>query len=125
MTLDDKILDTIRKLIGGSTDYTYFDTDIVIHANTYLANLVQVGVGTPGFILTENSTWRDFLGDNYPPERLVQIRSWLWIKVKLIFDPPMSTHYSDQLKEEAKELLWRMYVEVDPPAFNEIITENP
>lgn len=40
MTLDDTILDAIRKLIGGSTDYTYFDEDIVIHANTYLANLV-------------------------------------------------------------------------------------
>lgn len=125
MNLDDKILDTIRKLIGGSTDYTYFDEDIVIHANTYLANLVQVGIGTPGFILTTASTWRDFLGNNYPPERLIQIRSWLWIKVKLIFDPPMSTHYADKLQEEAKEMLWRMYVEVDPPAFNEIITENP
>jgi hypothetical protein len=125
MTLDDKILDTIRKLIGGSMDYTYFDEDIVIHANTYLANLVQVGIGTPGFILTPTSTWRDFLGNNYPPERLIQIRSWLWIKVKLIFDPPMSTHYADKLQEEAKEMLWRMYIEVDPPAFNEIITENP
>lgn len=37
----------------------------------------------------------------------------------------MSTHYADELQEEAKEMLWRMYVEVDPPAFNEIITENP
>ena len=114
--MDESILQTLRKLIGGAaTDYTYFDQDILIHASTYLANLAQVGIGKTGFILeNENQTWRDFLGDNYPPELLVQVRSWLFIKVKLIFDPPISSQYSEQLKAMADEFEWRMHAEVEP-----------
>lgn len=120
--MDESILQDLRKLIGGAaTDYTYFDQDIMLHATTYLANLVQVGIGTPGFILSSDSqTWRDFLGDSYPPELLPQVRSWLFIKVKLIFDPPISTHYGDKLEEMAKEFEWRMSAEIEP-GMNQIL----
>lgn len=114
--MNDSILATLRKLLGGAaTDYTYFDQDIMIHANTYLANLVQMGVGTPGFLLTdETQTWEDFLGDSYPAARLPQVRSYIYMQVKLIFDPPISSIANEKMKEAIKELEWRLNVEVDP-----------
>ena len=114
--MNESILENIRKCLGGSaTDYTYFDTDIMMHTNTFLANLVQIGVGTPGFMLVDASqTWEDFLGSSYPASRLPQVKSYIYIKVKLVFDPPMSSLAADQLEKAAKELEWRLNVEVDP-----------
>lgn len=114
--MNDSILQDIRKLLGGSTtDNTYFDTDIILHANTFLANLVQMGVGTKGFLLTNDTqTWADFLGDSYPAAYLPQVKSYVYMRVKLIFDPPASSIAVDALEKACKELEWRLNVEVDP-----------
>lgn len=116
--MDSSILNELRKVVGGSTspgEITHFDMDLMMHANTYFANLTQLGVGTPGFMLQDDTqTWRDFLGDNYPPERLSQIKTYIYIKVRLVFDPPQSSAHMSTLKEEAKEIEWRLNVEVDP-----------
>lgn len=116
--MDSSILNELRKVVGGSTspgEITHFDMDLMMHANTYFANLTQLGVGTPGFMLQDDTqTWRDFLGDNYPPERLSQVKSYIYIKVRLVFDPPQSSAHMSTLKEEAKEIEWRLNVEVDP-----------
>lgn len=118
--MDESILASLRKLLGGAaTDYNYFDQDIMIHANTYLANLVQMGVGTPEFILTDEAqTWHDFLGDDYPANRLPQVRSYIYMQVKLIFDPPVSSIANEKMKEAIKELEWRLNVEIDPGIVN-------
>lgn len=116
--MDSSILNELRKVVGGSTspgEITHFDMDLMMHANTYFANLTQLGVGTPGFMLQDDTqTWRDFLGDNYPPERLSQVKTYIYIKVRLVFDPPQSSAHISTLKEEAKEIEWRLNVEVDP-----------
>lgn len=116
--MNSSILNELRKVVGGSTspgEITHFDMDLMMHANTYFANLTQLGVGTPGFILQDDTqTWRDFLGDNYPPERLSQVKTYICIKVRLVFDPPQSSAHMSTLKEEAKEIEWRLNVEVDP-----------
>lgn len=116
--MDSSILNDLRKVVGGSTspgEITHFDMDLMMHANTYFANLTQLGVGTPGFMLQDDTqTWQDFLGDNYPPERLSQVKTYIYIKVRLVFDPPQSPAYMSTLKEEAKEIEWRLNVEVDP-----------
>lgn len=116
--MDSSILNELRKVVGGSTspgEITHFDMDLMMHANTYFANLTQLGVGTPGFMLQDDTqTWRDFLGDNYPPERLSQVKTYIYIKVRLVFDPPQSSVHMSTLKEEAKEIEWRLNVEVDP-----------
>lgn len=116
--MDSSILNDLRKVVGGSTspgEITHFDLDLMMHANTYFANLTQLGVGTPGFMLQDDTqTWRDFLGDSYPPERLSQVKTYIYIKVRLVFDPPQSSAYISTLKEEAKEIEWRLNVEVDP-----------
>ena len=116
--MDSSILNDLRKVVGGSTspgEITHFDMDLMMHANTYFANLTQLGVGTPGFMLQDDTqTWRDFLGNGYPPERLSQVKTYIYIKVRLVFDPPQSSAYMSTLKEEAKEIEWRLNVEVDP-----------
>lgn len=116
--MDSSILNELRKVVGGSTspgEITHFDMDLMMHANTYFANLTQLGVGTPGFMLQDDTqTWSDFLGDNYPPERLSQVKTYIYIKVRLVFDPPQSSAYMSTLKDEAKEIEWRLNVEVDP-----------
>lgn len=125
--MDSSILNELRKVVGGSTspgEITHFDMDLMMHANTYFANLTQLGVGTPGFMLQDDTqTWRDFLGDNYPPERLSQVKTYIYIKVRLVFDPPQSSAHMSTLKEEAKEIEWRLNVEVDP-GMNKLEEEN-
>ena len=116
--MNESILVELRKLFGGSvapTDYTHFDTDIMVHANTYFANLTQLGVGTPGFLLVDDTQkWSDFIGENYPPERLAQVKTYIYGKVRLIFDPPQSSIHANAIKEELKEIEWRLNLEVDP-----------
>ena len=109
--MDDSILSTVKKLLGIFDDDTSFDTDIITHINTYLYSLVQMGVGSKGFVVTGyNEKWSDFVGDDID---LDAIRTYIYIKVRLVFDPPSNSFTIDSLKEVAKELEWRMYIDRD------------
>ena len=92
-------------------DFTGFDQDIIIHINTVLTNLVQMGVGPEeGFtIFDESAKWQDFIGDK---KNLQQVKTYVYIKVRLVFDPPTNTALMDALKEQAHELEVRMYTEM-------------
>ena len=122
----DSILNSIKKLLGPEEEYTHFDTDIIIHIiihiNTFLANLVQVGIGARNFVLTDaTQTWSDFLGED--TSHLLQARTYVYIRVKLIFDPPASSLAANAMEKTADELLWRMNVDVDP-GMEELFNEH-
>lgn len=110
MATDQSILKSVKKLLGLGTDYTLFDNDIILHINSVLSNLVQMGVGTEGFVVEDESeTWSDFLGGS--TTNLEQIRSYVYIKVKLLFDPPSNSTILQSLTESAKEMEWRLYIQ--------------
>ena len=111
----DSILLSVKQMLGG-LDPTYdseFDTDIVIHINTSLSKLTQVGVGPDeGFEITDDTaTWEDFIGTD---KRLNMIKTYIYLDVKCTFDPPRMSFVLDSLKNQRDELLWRINVQVDP-----------
>ena len=111
--MDDSILISIKKLLGIEKDDKSFDTDIIIHINSAIMNLSQIGVGSSsGFAISdENDTWSDFTLDANNTEA---VKSYVYIKVKLMFDPPSSSAVIDALERQAKELEWRINTSVDP-----------
>lgn len=109
----DSILTSIKQLLGPSAEDTHFDPDIIMHINTVLAILTQVGVGPKtGFAITDaTATWSDFIGDD---PRLSFVKTYVYLKVKLVFDPPLSSAVLQAMKESISELEWRQFVQTDP-----------
>lgn len=108
--VDDSILTTTKKMLGLSDDYTPFDTDIILHINSVFSTLTQLGIGpTAGFAIEDKSaTWDEFLGVNL---RLNLVKSYMYLRVKLLFDPPATSYALGAMKEQIQESEWRMNVE--------------
>lgn len=109
----DSILTSVKKLLGIAEDYTHFDQDIIIHINSVLMILTQIGVGpSSGFsIIDEESTWTDFVTDI---KQIEAVRTYVYLKVRLIFDPPSSSAVMEAINRTVSELEWRLSVAVDP-----------
>ena len=102
----ESILRSIRKMIGPDETYTHYDTDLIIHINSVLAVLTQLGVGPSEgfFIQDESATWNDFLGND---PKLEMVKSYVYMKVKLAFDPPSSSAVIDSMNRSISEFEWR------------------
>lgn len=111
----ESILDSVKKLIGIDFNYHDFDADIVIHTNTVLANLVQMGIGPDeGFAITidGNEKWEDFITDG-DTNILSQVKSYVGLSVKTYFDPDASGILKEARDAVLKELAYRMYIYMD------------
>lgn len=109
----DSILTSVKKKLGAEESYTHFDDDIIDAINTVFFELMQVGVGPEnGFVIEDaKNVWDDFL----EPGPLQQVvRTYVALKVKLIFDPPQNTGMIDAINRQIDRLEWRMNVAVDP-----------
>lgn len=112
--MDESILNSIKKLIGGfDVDCTDFDVDLIIHINTALAILTQLGVGpTGGFsIKDQTTTWGEFIPEN---KNLEPIKTFVYLKTKLIFDTPMSSAVIEAIEKLIDETQYRILCEADP-----------
>lgn len=107
----DSILTSIKKLLGVADEYTHFDPDIVMHINSVLMILTQLGVGpAEGFIIEdETSVWNDFIPDANPV-KLEAVKSYIYLKVRLLFDPPLSSAVLESINRQISELEWRLNV---------------
>lgn len=102
-------MDSVKKGIGIHEDYDSFDRDMIMHINTVLFGLNQMGIGINNFRITGyQETWKDFLANDQI--NLDAVVSWTALKVKLIFDPPISTSIKTAMDEVLKEYEWRMYI---------------
>lgn len=110
------ILNTIKKALGLDPSYDVFDTDIVMHINSTFATLNQLGVGPEeGFSIEDDSaTWQDFLG-LVETNKLLSVKSYMYLKVRLLFDPPTTSFAIDAMKKNAEEYEWRLNVQTDKP----------
>jgi hypothetical protein len=112
--MTESILTTIKKMLGISEDDTSFDVDIIVHINTAFMTLTQLGVGPEvGFSITDTTKkWSDFLGSLTTIEG---VKTYVYLKVRLVFDPPSTSFVIDAIKNQIAELEWRLMVEVEPP----------
>ena len=108
----DSILTSIKKLLGIEEEYTQFDADIIMHINTVFTILTQVGVGpADGFSITDKTaTWSNFTGGVID---LNSIQTYIFLKVKLLFDPPTSSAVIESMNRSISELEWRLFVTAD------------
>lgn len=110
--MDESILTSVKLGLGITEDYPYFDDQLILYINSVLAVLAQTGVGTEGFTIRDaSSKWSDFLGDKM--NVLEYSKSYVIIRVKLMFDPPQSSGALDAMKAIAAEYEWRGFVECD------------
>lgn len=111
--MTESILTSIKKLLGPSAEDTHFDPDIIMHINTALAILVQLGVGPEeGFVIEDSdATWEDFLGDDN--SNLSGVKSYVYLKTKALFDPSSSSTVAQSLERLEHELEWRLNVAGD------------
>ena len=111
--MGESILTSIKKLLGIEEDYTIFDTDIIIHINSVFSVLHQLGLGPEGgFVISDDTmNWSDYIGNS---NNLFMVKTYVYLKVKLVFDPPSSVGATEAIEREIKELEWRLNVAVDP-----------
>lgn len=115
METTESILTSIKKLLGIEENYTHFDQDIIIHINSVLSILKQLGVGpSGGFIIKgADETWDQFITTD--PNSFSMVKSYVYLKVRLLFDPPLSSAAVDSINKQIAEYEWRLFVEADPP----------
>lgn len=108
----DSILTSIKKLLGITEEYEHFDTDIIMHINTVLGTLTQIGVGpADGYSISDKEDyWSDFIND---ARKLEAVKSYVYLKVKLLFDPPASSVVMESINRQINELEWRLNVAVE------------
>ena len=103
----DSILTSTKKNLGLDADYTAFDPDIVLYINGVFSTLNQLGIGPEiGFAIEDATpTWDAFLGTD---PRLNNVKNYMYLRVRMLFDPPTLSYLIDAMKEQIKELEWRM-----------------
>lgn len=109
----DSILTSIKQQLGIVEDYDAFDNELIIHINSVLRILNQMGVGKTGFNISDSSsTWSDFLG-TYEKD-LSDVKTYVYLKVRTIWDPPTVGSHVTAMENMIKELEWRINVQIDP-----------
>lgn len=111
--MEESILKTIKQLVGCPDDFEQFDLDLTIHINSAFATLTHLGAGPKeGYRITGvDNKWSEFEED---AQKLSLIKDYVYIKTRLLFDPPTSGSLMDSLKEQLKEMEWRLYMLYDP-----------
>ena len=108
----DSILTSVKKMLGIAEEYDHFDADLIMHINSVLTILGQLGVGPDEgfFIEDDEAEWTDFVSDM---SNLQFIKTYVYQKVKLLFDPPQSASAIEALNRSISELEWRINAQVD------------
>lgn len=106
----ESILTSIKKMLGITEGYEHFDNDLIMHINSVFLILKQLGVGPPeGFVINDKSAeWMDFISDEV---KISLVKSYMFLKVKLIFDPPLSSAVLECYKKQIEEYEWRLNVD--------------
>lgn len=109
---ENGILNTIKTMLGLETDYNAFDIDVIVAINSAFMSLNQLGVGPErGFRIVDGSElWTDFIGDT---KLLGSVQTYVYLRTKLVFDPPSTSFVLSAMQDEIKELGWRLNAQVE------------
>lgn len=108
----DSILTSIKKLLGITEEYEHFDQDIIMHINSVFMILTQMGVGPEeGFTISDSTaTWSEFTNDD---KKIEAVKSYVYLKVRLLFDPPASSSVMEAMNRSISEFEWRLNIAAD------------
>lgn len=110
--MEESILTSIKKLLGIPSEYTQFDSDIIMHINSVFMILNQLGVGNSGgfSIADNNAVWSNFIENE---EIVNAVKTYMYMRVRLLFDPPSNSSVMDSINRQINELEWRLNVAVE------------
>lgn len=110
--MNDSILNSVKKTLGITYEYTHFDTDIIMHINSVFNILTQLGAGpAEGYRIEDgDNMWSEFTDDNV---LLELCKSYVCAKVRMMFDPPTTSSISESMNRIIGELEWRINITVD------------
>lgn len=116
--MEDSILNTIKKMVGVGVDYSVFDVDIIVLINSALSTLRDLGIGPKEAFVVEDETqkWKDYILNI---NDFVDVKEYIFLKVKIMFDPPSSSYVLDAYKNRMSELEWRLNVRSESECFRE------
>ena len=105
--MENSILKGVKKILGIDDSYTAFDFDILIHINSAFSTLNQIGIGPENGYAIEDDTamWTSFIGTD---PLLSSVKTYVYLKVRVVFDPPQTSYLVDALGSQIKELEWRL-----------------
>lgn len=111
----DSILTSVKQYLGYGEDYKPFDAEITMHINSVFIDLTQIGIGPEeGFyIKDEYDIWSDFIPESN--KQFESIKEYVFLNVKLLFDPPASASHIDAIERKIKKLEWRFHMIIDNP----------
>lgn len=117
-SITDSILTSVKKMLGIAEEYEHFDADLLMHINSTFSILHQLGVGpADGFMIEDkNSIWSDFISDE---SKYMLAKSYMFLKVKLLFDPPLSSAVLECYKTQISEYEWRLIITAEDGIKNE------
>lgn len=123
---DESILTSVKKVLGIPEYYEHFDQDILLHLNSVMSILHQLGVGPEnGFVVEDDSTtWPDLFDGDIDTNKMMYVKSYVCLRVRLLFDPPASSGAIDAMERQMRELEWRITVTRDPRDDSEEVTVN-
>ena len=108
----ESILDSIKNMLGINEGDTNFDGELIIYINGALMIMSQLGVGTDGYLISgRDDTWQNFMGDR---EDLELVKSAVYLRVRLIFDPPQNSFLVDAINKQIAEYDWRIEINHKP-----------
>lgn len=118
----NSILLSVKKILGIMPEYTHFDPEIIIHINSVFLILAQLGVGpdVPFQIAGTEELWTDFISDDAVP----MVKTYMGLRVRRLFDPPVSGAAMNAIEEQINEFEWRMNVFVETPPFKEEVDDG-
>lgn len=108
--MHEVILQKLKRLIGIDSTIDVFDAALIMHANSVMLTIEQLGIKLNRYILTSEDSWEDLTDDNTLAERL---NTYLYLKVRLLFDPPSTSFVIDAIQKQIAELEWRFNVEYE------------
>lgn len=105
--MSQSILTSTKKILGIAESYTVFDLDIITHINSAFSTLTQLGVGPANGFMIESAeeTWEDFIVDDL---QYNSVKSYMFLKVKQLFDPPTTSFLIAAFEKQIQELEWRL-----------------
>jgi hypothetical protein len=111
--MESSILKSVKKRLGIPDDYDVYDEDVLMNINSALSTITQLGVGPEvGFEVQDDSaTWEQLLGGDF---RLNQVRDYVTLKTRLVFDPPPTSFGISSIEKLLEEMAWRIEVAANP-----------
>ena len=121
--MEPSILLSVKKVLGIAAEYLAFDEDVIMHINTALSTLTQLGVGPAAGFTVDNvdDDWNDFVDPT--DHQYNAVKSYVFLRVRMLFDPPQTSYLINAMTDQIKELEWRLnvhreetgWVDPDPP----------